>query len=96
MTSYSLNMFKLMTTSADPRPKNIYENGERTERISGYSYNLIDVEQGSILSVTIPKQKFLPPQSFVEVINPLGTPYVSGNRALLSIKADDIIPIEED
>ncbi|MDT2640999.1 hypothetical protein P7D31_12895 [Enterococcus dongliensis] len=95
MASYSLNLSNLMATSAEPRPKNIYENGERTEKISDYSYNLIDVNQGAILSVTIPKQKFLPPQSFVEVINPVGTPYVSENRALLSIKADDIIPIDD-
>ena len=96
MASYSLNLNQVMATSTEPREKFIYVNGERTETKSGYTYKLIDIDQGEILSVTIPKPTFLPPQKFVEVINPVGTPYVSGNRALLSIKADDIIPIEED
>lgn len=96
MTSHSLNLFNLMTTSADPRAKYRYENGERTDEITGYSYNLIDVDQGAVLTVTIPKQKFLPPKKWVEVLNPIGTPYISGNRAVMSIKAEDIILIDED
>lgn len=92
---YSLNLPKLLTTTSEPRTKYAYINQERSDTIEGYVYRLIDLAQGEILNITLPKYKKLPSQSYVEILNPIGTPYVSGNRAVLSIKADDIIPVDE-
>ncbi|MFC4389258.1 hypothetical protein ACFOZ1_15865 [Gracilibacillus marinus] len=94
MAGYSINLEELLTTNAEPREKYRYVNGERTETVEGYSYRLIDVSNGEILNITIPLKKSLVPQTYVEIVNAIGTPFVANNRATLSIKADDIRLIE--
>lgn len=93
---FSINFYRLLTTDVEPRKKYAYINNERTDTIEGHVYRLIDIINGEVLNITLPKYKKLPPQSYVEVINAYGTPYISGNRAVMSIKADDIILIDED
>ncbi|QJX60373.1 hypothetical protein HLK66_00920 [Niallia circulans] len=94
MPSYSINLESLLTTNTEPREKYKYVNGERTETVEGYSYRLIDVSNGEILNITIPRKKILEPQTYVEIVNAVGTPFVTNNRATLSIKAEDIHPTE--
>ncbi|WP_242303246.1 hypothetical protein [Bacillus cereus group sp. BfR-BA-01495] len=95
MASYSINLEALLTTNAEPREKYKYVNGERTEIVEGYSYRLIDVSNGEILNITIPRKKILEPQTYVEIVNAIGTPFITNNRANLSIKADDIHLLEQ-
>jgi hypothetical protein len=94
MASYRINLDTLLTTNAEPREKYKYVNGERTGTIDGYSYRLIDVSNGEILNITLPHKKELKPQTYVEISNAIGTPFIANNRATLSIKADDIYPID--
>lgn len=94
MASYRINLDTLLTTNTEPREKYKYVNGERTETIDGYSYRLIDVSNGEILNITLPHKKVLQPQTYVEIINAVGTPFIANNRATLSIKAEDIDPTE--
>jgi len=94
MPSYSLNLNNVITTNSKPGPKYLHVDGVRTEKITGYSYRLIDMSKGEALNVTIPTEKTLTSGSLVEVINPEGTPYIYQNRPAFSIKADDIRPIK--
>lgn len=91
MASYNIYLEPLLTTNAEPKEKYKYVNGERTETVEGYSYRLIDVSNGEVLNVTISRKKSFEPQTYVEVLNAVGTPYIANSRATLSIKADDII-----
>ncbi|GIO22515.1 hypothetical protein [Oceanobacillus sp. J11TS1] len=95
MATYQLFLDRLLTTSAEPRTKYAYKDGERTDKIEGYSYRLIDVINGEVLTVTIPHNKELPSESYVEVVNATGTPYIANNRATLSVKAKDIVLVDE-
>lgn len=95
MANYNLSLNNLLTTATAPREKYSYVNGERTETINGYMYRLIDIANGEVLSVTIPYKKTFTPQSYVEVVNATGTPYIANNRATLSIKADNILMKDE-
>lgn len=92
---YSLNLPKLLTTNAEPRAKYTYVDGEKSNQIEGYTYRLIDISQGEILSITLQKKINLPAEILVEAVNAIGRPYVSGNRAVMSIKAENIIPIDD-
>lgn len=94
MASYSVNLEALLTTNAEAKRKFKYVNGERTETVEGYSYRLIDITNGDVLNITIPNFKVLEPQTYVKVVNAVGTPYILNNRATLSIKASDIISAE--
>lgn len=94
MARYSINLEDLLTTNAEPKEKYKYVNGERTEIVDGYSYRLVDVSNGEILNITIPHKKNLEPQTYVEIINAIGTPFVTNNRATLSIRAEDIRPAD--
>lgn len=85
----------MLTTNAEPRTKYAYINQERSDTIEGYVYRLIDIENGEVLNIILPQYKKLPTQTYVEILNPVGTPYVSGNRAVMSIRADDIVPVDD-
>lgn len=94
MASYRIALDTLLITNVEPREKYHYENGQRTEKVIGYSYRLIDISNGEVLNITIPSKKAFDPTTYVEVVNPIGTPYTANNRATLSIKADDIRPVK--
>lgn len=88
---YKLNLNNLLSTATEPTTKFIYENGEKTEKISGYAYRLLDLDFGEPVIVVLPKLKEIPASTYVNVINAIGTPYKNQNGAvLMSIKADDI------
>ena len=91
---FSLNLPRLLTTSTEPRAKYSYVNGEKTEQIEGYTYRLIDISQAEILSITLKKKIDLPSESFVEAVNAIGRPYIANNRAAMSIRADDLVPLK--
>lgn len=92
---YSLNLPKLLTTNAEPRTKYAYINQERSDTVEGYVYRLIDIVNGEVLNITLSQYKKIPSQSYIEVLNAVGTPYISGNRAVMSIKADDIVLVDD-
>ncbi len=88
---YKLNLTNLLSTATEPTTKFVYENGEKTEKISGYAYRLLDLEYGEAVTVVLPKLKEIPASTYVNVTNPIGTPYKNQNGSvLMSIKADDI------
>lgn len=88
---YKLILERLLTTANEPIKKFVYENGEKTEKIAGYAYRLLDIDNGEAITVTLPKLKELPSKTYVTVLNPVGTPYKTQHGAvMMSIKADDI------
>lgn len=92
---YKLIFESLISTKAEPKTKYIYENGEKTDKISGYSYRFLDLEAGESIDVVLPMLKNIPPQSYVDIIDPVGTPYKNYNgHVQMSIKATDIEVID--
>jgi hypothetical protein len=92
---YKLAFNDLISTSTEPVAKYVYENGEKTEKISGYSYRLLDIDAGEVIVITLPILKHIPPKSVVEIIDPVGTPYTNQNgQVQMSIKATDIEILE--
>lgn len=88
---YKLDLTNLMSTATEPVTKFIYEDGEKTDKISGYSYRLLDIENGEPINVVIPKLIDIPPRIYVNVVDAIGTPYKNQNDLVqMSIKAKDI------
>lgn len=88
---FSLNLDGLLVTNAEPRKKYLYVNNEKTDKVEGYTYRLVDTVQGQILNVTIPVYKEFPAGMVVDAVNATGRAYVFKGQAEMSIKAEDLV-----
>lgn len=93
MANYNLCLGSLMMTDAQVEPRFLYKDNIKTDQIECYLYKLIDMTNAQIISIKIPVEKNFTKGTYLQAVNPVGTPYLNrqNNRVGFSIKADDLV-----